>query len=300
MVCFGSLALGTVILTDRFPDRDAGGYINSLHSYPFQDAAIVACLLSRWGVPTTHIGTMVGEDEAGREVVEGLRAWGVTGQPRTKPDVATLRQYVISDRGGGRTWLAQHDANEAKSLKSAELSPIDSAAALYVDWYDGEAVTPAMERANDRGATVFLNVEQGHADADVLRNQVRRSTLCQATMPSPPSRTEAVGVARRLLRAGAETALVTLGARGCVAMNSAEAVAVEAPPVTVLDTCAAGATFSAAFLYAEGRSRTLAESAAFAVAAASLKCTVAGLRAFPVDEVERLAESLTAKDLGGA
>ena len=50
------------------------------------------------------------------------------------------------------------------------------------------------------------------------------------------------------------------------------------------DGCGAGATFSAGFLYGVLQGWGLEEGARFAVAAASLSCTVVGPRAFPLGQ----------------
>ena len=56
-------------------------------------------------------------------------------------------------------------------------------------------------------------------------------------------------VARKLLRVGVKTALITLAGEGCLALRGSEVVRVHAPQVEAVDGCGAGATFSAGFIY---------------------------------------------------
>jgi ribokinase len=67
--------------------------------------------------------------------------------------------------------------------------------------------------------------------------------------------------------------------------------------VKVIDGCGAGATFSAGFIYGNLKGWELEQTVRFATAAASLKCTVIGPRAFPVDEASMLAEQLRVEHL---
>jgi sugar/nucleoside kinase (ribokinase family) len=99
-------------------------------------------------------------------------------------------------------------------------------------------------------------------------------------------------MARKVLETGVETVLVTMARDGCFAMRGDEALQVWSPEVTVVDGCAAGATFSAGFAYGYLNGWGLEEAVRFAVAAASLKCTVLGPRAFPVDEIRELSVRL--------
>ena len=76
-------------------------------------------------------------------------------------------------------------------------------------------------------------------------------------------------------------------------MTQDESIRVHAPKLDVVDGNGAGATFSGGFMYGTLQGWDLERTARFAVAAASLKCTVVGLAAFPVNEIEALADQLT-------
>lgn len=163
---------------------------------------------------------------------------------------------------------------------------------LYVDWYDGEHILRPMQAAISAGIPVFLNLEYGHADAETLARLAPHTTICQATTDRAQREGEAVATARKLLAAGIETVVVTLAGAGCVAARGGELLRVSAPQVDVVDGCGAGATFSAGIIYGRLHHWDLNETVRFATAAASLKCTVVGPRAFPLPDIKKMAKSI--------
>ena len=143
-----------------------------------------------------------------------------------------------------------------------------------------------MDQANRLDIPVFLNFEHGHADVDLLKRYAGRATVCQAVTDAAQLGEEPpLEVARKLLRAGVKTALITLAGEGCLALRGSEVVRVHAPYVEAVDGCGAGATFSAGYIYGHLRGWPLADTLRFATAAASLKVTRAGLEMFPVDRI---------------
>lgn len=98
--------------------------------------------------------------------------------------------------------------------------------------------------------------------------------------------------ARKLLKAGIKTAIITMASQGCLVVQGDEIVRVYAPKVKAVDGSGAGATFSSGFIYGYLNGWTLEESVRFAIAAASLKVTRSGLTMFPVEEIKRLAGKL--------
>ena len=103
--------------------------------------------------------------------------------------------------------------------------------------------------------------------------------------------------ARKLLKSGIKTALITMARDGCLVAEGNIAIRVYAPRVKAVDGCGAGATFSAGFIYGYLNGWDLEASARFATAAASLKVTRAGLQMFSVDEIQALASRLRVEHL---
>jgi ribokinase len=93
-------------------------------------------------------------------------------------------------------------------------------------------------------------------------------------------------LAGRLVEAGARSAVVTLGARGCAVAEGGGAVLVPAPRVPVADTTGAGDAFVGAIACELARGASLAAAARFATAVAALSVRRLGAQASYPDRVE--------------
>jgi sulfofructose kinase len=306
-VGFGMLTPVVILVVDQLPEHNTGALTKEVSEFIFDDAAIVACLLRQWDLPTAMIGTAVGDDPRGHMLARQLEDWGVQGEVRFSKSIKTPFEVDVSDRSGARTYFWQRTPQVLNTLDTADLSPLQGSRILYVDWYDGDHILRAMDEANRLDIPVFLNFEHGHADLELLKRYAGRATVCQAVTDAAQLGEEPpLEVARKLLRAGVKTALITLAGEGCLGLQGSEVVRVHAPQVEAVDGCGAGATFSAGFIYGHLRGWPLADTLRFATAAASLKVTRAGLEMFPVDsivsegaklKVEQL--QLAAADIGG-
>ena len=289
----------TIMVLDKLPRHNTGALVREFSEFVFDDAAIVACLLPQWGVPTGMIGTAVGDDPRGHALADQLDEWGVQGQVRFSKDIKTPIEVNVSDRTGARTYFWHRPPEMLATLDTADLSLIKGARLMYVDWYDGEHIVRAMDEANQLDVPVFLNFEHAHKDRDLLKKYASRVTICQAVTDAAQLGTTRamLQTARKILNSGIKTALITMAKAGCLVAQSDQAINVYAPKVKAVDGCGAGATFSAGFIYGYLNDWDLESSARFATAAASLKVTRAGLQMFSVDEIQSLASRLRAEHL---
>ncbi len=292
-VGFGMLTPVEILVVDHLPEHNTGAITNEVTEFIFDDAAIVACLLRQWDVPTCMIGSMVGDDARGHNVARTLEEWGVQGTVRFTKEFKTPLEVDVSDKSGARTYFWQRSDQVLDTLDTADLSFLQGASVLYVDWYDGDHIIRAMDEAVRQNIPVFLNFEHGHADPKLLKAYGGRATICQAVTDAAQLGNEApLDVARKLLRAGVKTALITMAGDGCLAVQDNEMVRVHAPAVQAVDGCGAGATFSAGYVYGYLKGWQLEHTLRFATAAASLKVTRAGLQMFSVPEIQALAAGL--------
>lgn len=293
VVCFGMLTPVAILVVDQLPEHNTGALIKAVSEFIFDDAAIVACLLRQWNVQSGLIGTAVGNDDRGRHLARQLKAWGVLGKVRFSKNIRTPYEVDVSDRTGARTYFWQREPHVLATLDTADLSLLHGARMLYVDWYDGDHILRAMDEARRFKIPVFLNVEHGHLEPDILQRYVPRATICQAVMdPAQKDTSDPLNVARKLLNAGAQTALITLASEGCLAVNAQQSVRAFAPKVQVVDGCGAGATFSTGFIYGMLQNWNLEQVVRFATAAASLKVARVGLELAPIAEIKRLAYNI--------
>lgn len=297
-VGFGMLTPVVIAVVDHLPEHNTGAVIKEVSEFVFDDAAIVACLLRQWGVPSAIIGSAVGDDFRGHHLADQLTEWGVQADVRFTREYHTPYEVDVSDSGGARTYFWERSPKILATLDSADLSPIKGSRILYVDWYDGDHILRAMDEAARLGIPVFLNFEHGHVDPDLLRRYGARASLCQAVTDAAQLGQEPpLEVARKLLRIGVKTALITLAGEGCLALQGSQAFRIHAPKVEPIDGCGAGATFSAGYIYGYLQGWDFAGSLRFATAAASLKVTRAGLEMFPVDQIQAAAAGLKVEQL---
>jgi len=283
-----------IMVIERLPKHNTGAIVKEVNEFVFDDAAIVACLLRQWDVTSGMIGTSVGDDPRGHALAAQLKEWGVQGKVRFTNEYKTPIEVNVSDRKGARTYFWQRTPQILSTLDTADLSLLRGARILYADWYDGDHVLRAMDEANRLKVPVFVNLEHGHKDADILKKYAERATICQAVTDAAQigGKRALVGTARKLLKSGIETAIITLAKGGCLVAQGQEIVRVYAPKVKAVDACGAGATFSAGFIYGYLKGWSLESCARFATAAASLKVTRPGLQMFPVEQIMELANRL--------
>lgn len=293
-VGFGMLTPVYIMALDKLPRRNTGAIVREVSEFVYDDAAIIACALRQWDVPTGMIGTALGDDMLGHHVARKLKEWGVQGEVRFTDAYKTPLEVNVSDKTGARTYFWQRSGEILSTLDTADLSLIKDSKLLYVDWYDGDHILRAVDEANRWGVPVYLNLEHGHRFPDVLKKYASRVTICQAvTDAAQLGRMQAtLAAARKLLKAGITTAIITMASQGCLVVQGDEIVRVHAPKVKAVDGSGAGATFSAGFIYGYLNGWTLEESVRFGIAAASLKVTRSGLTMFPVEDIKRLAEKL--------
>ena len=292
-VGFGMLTPVAILVVDDLPEHNTGALIRQISEFVFDDAAIVACLLRQWGVPTGIIGTAVGDDSRGRALAQTLKDWDVQGEVRLSPDIVTPLEVDVSDSTGARTYFWKRDPEVLATLDSADLSLMQGARMLYVDWYDGDHIVRAMDEAARLKIPVFLNLEFAHADPDLLTRYSGRSCICQAvTDAAQKEGSDPLAVARKLQRSGVETAIITLAGEGSLVVQGNEILRISAPQVVAVDGCGAGATYSAGFIYGWLQGWPLEKSVRFATAAASLKVTRSGLKMWSVNDIQEMAAIL--------
>ena len=297
-VGFGMLTPVAIMVVEQLPEHNTGALVKEVSEFIFDDAAIIACLLRQWELPTAMIGTVLGDDARGHRLAQQLEEWGVQGEVRFSREIKTPWEVDVSDETGARTYFWQRTPQVLDTLNTANLSILEGARLLYVDWYDGDRILRAMDEAIRLGVPVFLNFEHGHADPALLKSYAGRTAICQAVTDAaqcgdiPP-----LDVAVKLLKAGVQTALITMANEGCLAMHASQVIRVHAPKVQAVDGCGAGATFSAGYIYGYLMGWEFEESVRFATAAASLKVTRPGLQMFPIAEIKELAARLPVERL---
>jgi len=293
VVCFGMITPAIVLVVDQLPEQNTGALVDQYSDFISDDAAVIACLLRGWDVRSGIIGTDLGDDGRGRWVVERLKSLGVQGEIRLDPHVITPFEVNVSDHTGERTYFWQRKPKVLDTLDNADLHLIEGSRLLYVDWYDGDRILRPIKEAKQSNIPVFLNLEYGHQEPDILTRYAEEATICQAvTDAAQRGSVSPLAVVQKLLKAGVKIAIVTLAGEGCLAASDTEMIRVWTPSIEPVDGCGAGATFSAGFIYGYLKDWELEDIARFATAAASLKCAQIGLDPPQLAKCLKIAKSL--------
>ena len=133
--------------------------------------ANTAAWLAARGVDVTLVAR-VGDDVAGRAVVDGLAAAGVQAAVAVDPDAPTATVVVLVGPGGERTMLS--DRGAAARLAAADLPPLDGVDHLHLSGYvlgagSCAAGLAALAAARAAGASTSLDPQAtGTFPADLL------------------------------------------------------------------------------------------------------------------------------------
>ena len=104
---FGMLTPVYIMALDKLPKHNTGAIVHQVSEYVYDDAAIIACNLRQWGIPTGMIGTAVGDDLLGHYVADTLTGMNVQGKVRFTKKYKTPLEVNISDKSGARTYFWQ-------------------------------------------------------------------------------------------------------------------------------------------------------------------------------------------------
>lgn len=142
----------------------------------------------------------------------------------------------------------------------------------------------AIRQSHERGMRVILNPAPAQRlDASVLAclhvitpNETEAELLTGVRVTDE---TTAQQAAQHLHQAGVPNVVITLGARGAYLSTPSGASLIAAPPVTAVDTTAAGDCFNGALAVAIAEGLGLPDAVAFACKAASISVTRMGAQA---------------------
>ncbi len=278
IVVLGSLNMDIVL---RVPQAPAAGETllgRSIHHIPGGKGANQAVSCARQGARVAMVGC-VGDDAHGRALREALARDGIdTAALRTaaggEPTGTAL--ILVEDSGQNRIVMVP-GANARVALDEPALRAQLADAAFLVAQFEVpmDQVARAVAVGHDAGCKVLLNPSPVQPIADAMWpridtlvvNEVEAETLCGLSADSPRQ----AALAGQLLRAkGIARVVVTLGARGAVAVDADGARHHPAPKVQPVDTTAAGDTFLGALAVALGEGQSFDAAVRLGIRAAAL------------------------------
>lgn len=196
----------------------------------------------------TQMLSLVGNDADGRYVLRALRNRGVTTRKVIRSDeFATTVAVVMVDRGTGeRRFVVPDRRRVERAASDFDLSGITKKTLLLVDGHFPRQALRAVRRAREVGARVIADFHTPRPGCLALLPHVDYPVLPEAFAAAWGQ-----GSARRTLRVLHDrfggTPVLTLGARGSIALLGGKLVAIPARRVKPRDTTGAGDAFHGGF-----------------------------------------------------
>lgn len=275
----GSIGHDVVVTTPRHPRPGETVMGTAVHSFPGGKGANQAIAASR-AQAATRIAGCVGNDAAGHDQLRLLSSLGIdVGGVRMSDERSTHTAVIVVDSAGENTIVVVSGASELVDAGDAariDVAPGDVVVCQFE--IPQAAVRAALATARSRGATTVLNVAPaahpiaGLLDlADVLvLNETEAALLLGRPVGAGDSIDSLIAVLRELRTAPDQVVLVTLGARGAVAVDHDEVVIADGIRVDPVDATGAGDCFTGNLAACLARGDDLAAAVRTANVAASL------------------------------
>lgn len=284
ILVIGSLNMDLVVHVPRVPADGETLLGTEFHRYFGGKGANQAVAVARQGVKTIMAGR-VGADAFGRDQIASLKAEGIeTDYLLVDEERPSGVAFIIIDSQGSNRIMVVPGANGAVSHRDIEaLEPVMAECSCVVVQLEIpiEAVLAAVRAAHAQGAKVILNPAPAqplpldmypHVTV-ITPNESEARLLTGVEVCDLESARKAAQV---LLDRGVLAVVITLGSQGAYGRTLAEEFHFPGHQVQVVDTVAAGDTFTGALAALIGEGRSLKEAVEYANAAAALAVTRRG------------------------
>lgn len=247
MFVAGPVSWNHLVEVDRLPDPRPHAVAARSHRHAVGGTSAGKALnLADLGARVT-LRTVVGDDEAGRAVLDALDRAGV--EVLAEVVAGPSEQHLnLMDPGGGRLSIflerpeprdPRHDGRARAAMAAADAAVIDLA----------DHARPLL--AWDTGAPVWCDLHDYDGANPFHRDFLDAADYLFLNDDGMPDRSDLLGFLTGRVAAGARAAVATLGAEGAVAAVDGGVHRVAAAPVErIVDTNGAGDAFFSGFLVA--------------------------------------------------
>ncbi|HPT82827.1 MAG TPA: ribokinase [Limnochordia bacterium] len=284
VLVIGSLNMDLVVHVPRVPKDGETILGTEFHRYFGGKGANQAVAAARQGVPTIMAGR-VGADAFGRDQIASLQGEGIaTEYLLVDEEHPSGVAFIVIDAGGNNRIMVVPGANAALSPQDIEaLKPVMAECSCVVVQLEIplDTVLAAIRAAHAQGAQVILNPAPAQplpldiypCITVITPNESEAQLLTGVEVRDLDSARQAAQV---LLERGVQAAVITLGAQGAYGLTPSGEFHVPGHQVEVVDTVAAGDTFTGALAAQLGEGRSLQEAVEYANGAAALAVTRRG------------------------
>lgn len=286
ILAFGDPNVDLVFGVDQVPRIDQKSLGRRLGVFAGGTTANVACAAARLGARAGVYGR-IGDDPEGSFLHAEFERFNVsTKHLQVVNGAKSSAAIILIDRTGEKALIyvpmAEQPWDEPLLGESLAQCRI-----LYAMPYEMTAFRRLAQIARRQGAHVVIDVETAMVpDVDRLDSLLSLSDVVlfnESTFRTVLGRPPATDPMRQLLQKGPRAVVVTLGARGALAVTHDEVVKQPGFPARVVDTTGAGDCFNGALLAAALEGQDLPQAMRFACAAASISISAIGARSMLPD-----------------
>jgi ribokinase len=248
----GSLNADLVVRAPRFPQPGETISGEDLQVIPGGKGANQAVAAARLGANVSMLGR-VGKDNFGDFLLNNLKSNNVDSQLVQRDDASTGTATIIVDSNGQNSIVLSAGANGKVSTADVESTSFLHHKLLLLQLeIPTLTVLSAAQRAKENNVRMILNPAPAKEIPDelialadfIIPNETELSLLTGVDVNNIPSAEKA---ARVLLQRGTKHVIVTLGSKGALIVDNAQATQVDTFKVNVVDTTAAGDAFIGGF-----------------------------------------------------
>jgi sugar/nucleoside kinase (ribokinase family) len=252
-------------------------------------AANASTTLARLGVPA-HVSGKVGNDIFGTFVLQDLARKGIDTSGISRSSAfGTSKTVILPVTGDDRRFIHTFGANADFRVADIDLARLETARVFYVGGYlvlpelRADDLAAVLRSTRGRGVRTVLDVVVPAGDAAAsMRDLERVLPHVDVFMPNDEEAHRLTGEreprrqAQAFLDAGCGTAVITMGGRGTLLMDSQQVIEAPAFQVEVVDSSGAGDAFDAGFIFGLLEGWSMPDTLRFASAIGASSCTQLG------------------------
>ena len=281
VIGLGNTTLDFLAVVNELPTMEAGAH---MADFAVQGGGVIATAMvaaARLGMRVAHADA-IGDDWVGKLVLQGLEEERVgTEFLQIVPGASTSACVVLVHRETGKRSFLCHPGTARREAKLPARLPeaIRRAKALHVG-DPARAITLEAGRIAHEAGT-FITVDTGDNSPRAFEFfGITDTLIANEAWPRGLSEDgDVVSAMQKARQAGTKTVVVTLGERGCIALDGDEVLEIPAfDNVPIVDTTGAGDVFHGAYVTAWVEGWDLPSRLRYASAVSAIKCGKLGGR----------------------
>jgi ribokinase len=283
ILVFGSLNVDFVTAVARLPVAGETALGSDYQLHPGGKGANQALAAARSGADVALFGA-VGQDQLAQEALALLGPAGINTAGVVTCPGPTGAAFIAVDAAGANQIVVAAGANAKATADKLIVHPVCDKDILLLQYEVPEAeAIRAARHVKQQGGKVILNTApagpispQMLANLDILIMNEHEAAVVVQSLDPHLDLLDPVELVRHCERLTQKACIVTLGSAGAIGLWDGVERRIPAPPVTVVDTTAAGDAFVGAFAAALAKGYGFTGALQRGVAAGSLACTRVG------------------------